>query len=68
LALIVAAPSDGRFIHFIAARCHIIDANGDDIAAALFAEQSQITLAVVDLKFGPDRPDMAGVAVGAWRR
>ena len=56
--------SDGRSVHRVAARRHVIDAHGDDVTAAQLAvdgeiEERKIALPVRHLQLRPDRPDVA---------
>jgi hypothetical protein len=53
---------DGRAVHGVCARRHIIDARGDEITAPQFAiqiEEGNVLLLALDLQLRPDRPDVA---------
>jgi hypothetical protein len=57
--------TDGGAIHGITTRGHILDADGDHVAAAQLAvdcqiEESEIPLLTLHLQLGSDRPDVAG--------
>jgi len=56
--------SDGRSVHRVAARRHVIDAQGNDITAAQLAvdsevEERQIALSIRHLELSSYRPDVA---------